>query len=153
MRAAGAVQHRSEAFARWGRLIWRRPVVIGGLALAALVALAFAGLGLRTAMPTTGVLPADPSIIGMSFGWNRPTVRRPVVDMIDVIHMARDHALAAKGVWSVFEWWERVYAEQKRSATKKNYPPLLWGFGVSFTVTSVITASSPSLPCISASRS
>ena len=40
---AGAVQHRSEAFARWGRLIWRRPVVIGGLALAVLVALALAG--------------------------------------------------------------------------------------------------------------
>jgi RND superfamily putative drug exporter len=58
---AGAVQHRSEAFARWGRLIWRRPVVIGGLALAALVALALTGLGLRTAMPTTGVLPADAS--------------------------------------------------------------------------------------------
>ena len=55
---AGAVQHRSEAFARWGRLIWRRPVVIGGLALAVLVALALTGLGLRTAMPTTGVLPA-----------------------------------------------------------------------------------------------
>jgi RND superfamily putative drug exporter len=58
---AGAVQHRSEAFARWGRLIWRRPVVIGGLALAALVALALPALGLRTAMPTTGVLPADAS--------------------------------------------------------------------------------------------
>ena len=28
---AGAVQHRSEAFARWGRLIWRRPVVMSGL--------------------------------------------------------------------------------------------------------------------------
>ena len=27
---AGAVQHRSEAFARWGRLIWRRPVLLGG---------------------------------------------------------------------------------------------------------------------------
>ena len=40
---AGAVQHRSEAFARWGRLIWRRPVVIGGLALVALVALAAHG--------------------------------------------------------------------------------------------------------------
>ncbi len=40
---AGAVQHRSEAFARWGRLIWRRPVVIGGLALVALVALALRG--------------------------------------------------------------------------------------------------------------
>jgi putative drug exporter of the RND superfamily len=57
----GAVQHRSEAFARWGRLIWRRPLVIGGFALAALVALALTGLGLRTAMPTTGVLPADAS--------------------------------------------------------------------------------------------
>ena len=58
---AGAVQHRSEAFARWGRLIWRRPFVIGGLALAVLVALALPALGLRTAMPTIGVLPADAS--------------------------------------------------------------------------------------------
>ena len=56
---AGAVQHRSEAFARWGRLLWRRPLVIGGPALAVLVALALTGLGLRTAMPTVGVLPAD----------------------------------------------------------------------------------------------
>ena len=56
---AGAVQHRSEAFARWGRLLWRRPLVIGGPALAVLVALALMGLGLRTAMPTVGVLPAD----------------------------------------------------------------------------------------------
>ena len=58
---AGAVQHRSEAFARWGRLIWRRPLVIGGLALTALVALALPALGLRTAMPTIDVLPADTS--------------------------------------------------------------------------------------------
>ena len=58
---AGAVQHRSEAFARWGRLIWRRPVVMGGLALAVLVALALPALGLRTAMPTVGVIPADTS--------------------------------------------------------------------------------------------
>ena len=57
----GAVQHRSETFARWGRLIWRRPVVIGGLALAVLVALALPALGLRTAMPTVGVIPADTS--------------------------------------------------------------------------------------------
>ena len=40
---AGAVQHRSEAFARWGRLLWRRPLVIGGPALAVLVALALTG--------------------------------------------------------------------------------------------------------------
>ena len=58
---AGAVQHRSEAFARWGRVIWRRPLVTGGLALAALVALALPVFGLHTAMPSTGVLPADAS--------------------------------------------------------------------------------------------
>ena len=58
---AGAVQHRSEAFARWGRLIWRRPLVIGGLALTLLVVLALPALGLRTAMPTIDVLPADTS--------------------------------------------------------------------------------------------
>jgi hypothetical protein len=66
--------------------------------------------------------------------------RDDLVDMIDVIHMARGHALAAKGVWSVFEWWERVYAEQKKSATKKNYPPLLWGFGVSLVERGLIDA-------------
>jgi putative drug exporter of the RND superfamily len=58
---AGAVQHRSEAFARWGRLIWRRPAVTGGLALVVLVALALPAVGLHTAMPSTGVLPADTS--------------------------------------------------------------------------------------------
>jgi RND superfamily putative drug exporter len=58
---AGAVQHRSEAFARWGRLIWRRPFMTGGVAVAVLVALALPVLGLHTAMPTTGVLPADTS--------------------------------------------------------------------------------------------
>jgi RND superfamily putative drug exporter len=58
---SGAVRHRSEAFARWGRLIWRRPLLIGGIALAALAPLALTGLGMRTAMPTTGVLPADAS--------------------------------------------------------------------------------------------
>jgi putative drug exporter of the RND superfamily len=58
---AGAVQHRSEAFARWGRLIWRRPVLLGALALAVLLPLAVTGLGLRTAMPTIGVLPANAS--------------------------------------------------------------------------------------------
>jgi putative drug exporter of the RND superfamily len=58
---AGAVQHRSEAFARWGRLIWRRPVLLGALALALLLPLAVLGVGLRTAMPTIGVLPANAS--------------------------------------------------------------------------------------------
>ena len=58
---AGAVQHRSRAFARWGRLIWRRPVLLGSLAVLSLVALALPVLGLRTAMPSTGVLPGEAS--------------------------------------------------------------------------------------------
>jgi RND superfamily putative drug exporter len=58
---AGAVQHRSEAFARWGRLLWRHPLLIGAPALALLAALAATGLGMRTAMPTIGVLPAGSS--------------------------------------------------------------------------------------------
>jgi putative drug exporter of the RND superfamily len=58
---AGAVQHRSGAFARWGRLIWRRPVLLGTLAGLSLIALALPVLGLRTAMPTTGVLPGEAS--------------------------------------------------------------------------------------------
>ena len=56
---AGAVHHRSETFARWGRLIWRRPVAVGLPAAAVLVALALPALGLHTAMPATGVLPGD----------------------------------------------------------------------------------------------
>ena len=58
---AGAVQHRSEWFARWGRLIWRRPGLLGGVAAAVLLALALPVLGLHTAMPSTGVLPGDAS--------------------------------------------------------------------------------------------
>ena len=58
---SGAVQHRSEAFASWGRLIWRRPILTGGLAVAVLAPLALTGLGVRTAMPTVGVLPSDAS--------------------------------------------------------------------------------------------
>ena len=34
-------------------------------------------------------MPAEASIIGMSRGWIRPTVRRPVVDMIDVSDSTR----------------------------------------------------------------
>jgi putative drug exporter of the RND superfamily len=65
---AGAVQHRSRTFARWGRLIWRRPVLLGALAALSLVALALPVLGLRTAMPTTGVLPPE---AGARVGYER----------------------------------------------------------------------------------
>ena len=75
---AGAVQHRSRAFARWGR-IWRRPLLLGSLAALSLVALALPVLGLRTAMPATGVLPGKASArvgyerIQRAFGAGAPT--------------------------------------------------------------------------------
>src|SRR5687768_13433609 len=66
--------------------------------------------------------------------------RDDLVEMIDVIHMAREHAIAARGKWNVFDWWEQVYGEQQRSATGKQYPPLLWGFGVSLVERGLIDA-------------
>jgi RND superfamily putative drug exporter len=57
----GAVQHRSEPFARWGRLIWRRPVLVGAVATGLLVAPAIPVLSLHTAMPSAGVLTGDAS--------------------------------------------------------------------------------------------
>ncbi|HWN72850.1 MAG TPA: MMPL family transporter [Solirubrobacterales bacterium] len=57
--------HRSARFARWGELLWRRPLLFGGLALVALVALALPVLGLRTGMPSIKVVPpGDSSRVG-----------------------------------------------------------------------------------------
>ncbi|HZO05866.1 MAG TPA: MMPL family transporter, partial [Solirubrobacterales bacterium] len=57
--------HRSERFARWGERLWRRPVLFGGLALVALVALALPVLGLKTGMPSIKVVPeGDSSRVG-----------------------------------------------------------------------------------------
>ena len=46
------------------------------------------------------MLPVEPSIIGMSFGWMRPTLRRPVVDMIDVSDRTRSRWSMAR-VWPI----------------------------------------------------
>ncbi|MFB9365932.1 MMPL family transporter [Kitasatospora albolonga] len=51
--------HSSPRFAAWGERLWRHPVRYGALALVALLALAAPVLGLRTAMPSIAVLPAD----------------------------------------------------------------------------------------------
>ncbi|HEX5593201.1 MAG TPA: MMPL family transporter [Solirubrobacterales bacterium] len=57
--------HRSPRFARWGELLWRRPLLFGGLALAALLALAAPVLGLSTGMPSITVVPqGDSSRVG-----------------------------------------------------------------------------------------
>jgi putative drug exporter of the RND superfamily len=58
-------EHRSPRFARWGELLWRRPLLFGGLGLVVLVALALPLLGARTGMPSIKVVPqGDHSRVG-----------------------------------------------------------------------------------------
>ncbi|MBR7831504.1 MMPL family transporter, partial [Actinospica sp. MGRD01-02] len=51
----------SRVFASWGERLWRRPLRYGLPALVILLALASPVLGLRTAMPSITVVPADSS--------------------------------------------------------------------------------------------
>jgi putative drug exporter of the RND superfamily len=64
----GAIEHRSEWFARWGRRVWRRPIALGGAALAILAVLMIPVLDLRTEMPTVGAVPED---AGARLGYER----------------------------------------------------------------------------------
>jgi RND superfamily putative drug exporter len=58
-------EHRSPAFERWAKLLWRHPWAFGGAALALLVALALPVFGLQTAMPSIKVVPeGDQSRVG-----------------------------------------------------------------------------------------
>ena len=58
-------EHRSPRFARWGELLWRRPLLFGGIGLLALVLLALPVLGARTGMPSIKVVPpGDHSRVG-----------------------------------------------------------------------------------------
>ncbi len=50
-------EHRSARFARWGELLWRRPLLFGGFALVVLLALASPVLTLKTGMPSIKVVP------------------------------------------------------------------------------------------------
>jgi RND superfamily putative drug exporter len=92
---AGAIQHRSERFAGWGRLIWRRPVLLGGAAVALLATLAIPVLGLHTAMPGASILPADSSArtgaaqIESAFGSS---------DELQIVAPARDAARVAEAL-------------------------------------------------------
>ena len=54
-----AGEHRSPRFARWGELLWRRPLLLGIPALAILVLLALPLSRLDTAMPSIAVVPKE----------------------------------------------------------------------------------------------
>jgi RND superfamily putative drug exporter len=52
-------EHRSERFAAWGRLLWRRPLPFALASIAVLVALSFPVLSLDTGMPSIKVVPSE----------------------------------------------------------------------------------------------
>ncbi|MCL8252995.1 MMPL family transporter [Aeromicrobium fastidiosum] len=54
-------QHRSRRFAAWGERLWQRPAAWGAASVIVLLALASPVVGLRTSMPSIGVLPDDAS--------------------------------------------------------------------------------------------
>jgi putative drug exporter of the RND superfamily len=59
LRMPGAIDHRNERFAAWGRRLWARPLPYGAAAVAILVLLAAPAIGLRTGMPSAAALPAE----------------------------------------------------------------------------------------------
>ena len=52
-------EHRSARFAKWGEMLWNRPLLFGIPALVALLALAWPILSLDTGMPSIKVVPED----------------------------------------------------------------------------------------------
>ena len=54
-------EHRSPKFAAWGERLWKHPVAFGLASVIVLLALAAPVVGLRTAMPSIQVLPAEAS--------------------------------------------------------------------------------------------
>lgn len=69
---------RSPRFGAWGERLWRQPLRFGALALAVLIALAVPAFGLKTAMPSIKVVPANDSsrqgytLVQESFGKGAP---------------------------------------------------------------------------------
>jgi RND superfamily putative drug exporter len=58
-------EHRSPRFARWGEVLWRRPLLFGGIAVAILLIAAIPVLSLKTGMPSIKVVSeGDSSRIG-----------------------------------------------------------------------------------------
>ena len=85
VRFRGAIEHRSERFAAWGRRLWARPLPYGVAAGAILLLLAAPALGLRTGMPTAAALPRDADsregqqLLQRAFGDGAPNALQIVV--------------------------------------------------------------------------
>jgi putative drug exporter of the RND superfamily len=80
----GAVAHRSERFARWAMLVWRRPVLTGTVAVVSLLALMVPLPFIKTEMPSIRTVPEGASArvgqeaIAEAFGQGVP-------DRLDVV--------------------------------------------------------------------
>jgi len=85
VRMLGAIDHRSERFAKWGARLWARPLPYGAAAVAILLLLAVPALGLNTGMPTTAALGSDAgsrqgqTLIERAFGEGAPSALQIVV--------------------------------------------------------------------------
>ncbi len=98
-------EHRSARFASWGERLWRRPLLYGTVAVAALVVLAAPVIGLRTAMPSIRVVPAASSarvgydLVQSAFGPGAPgelqVITAPPVAARATDVLAHDPGIAA----------------------------------------------------------
>ena len=90
IRLRRATDHRSARFGAWGRRLWSRPIPYGVAALAILLLLAAPALGLRTGMPTVGVVPHDAgsreghTLLERAFGPGAPSQLQVVVPARDL---------------------------------------------------------------------
>jgi putative drug exporter of the RND superfamily len=79
IRLPHAAAGHSERFAAWGRRLWARPLPYAAVAIAILLLLAAPALGLRTGMPTIGVVPHDAdsrqghALVERAFGEGAPS--------------------------------------------------------------------------------
>lgn len=123
----------SKRLAKWGELLWRRPVLFGGLALLALIALALPVLSLKTAMPSIKVLPANEQArrgyeqISASFGVGAPATLQV---------LAKPHDAPAV-----------TDALQPDPYISKTFPPIRGGYeGREFDLIEAIPSVGPSSP-------
>jgi len=123
----------SKRLARWGELLWRRPLLFGGLALVALIALALPALDLKTGMPSIKVLPAHAQArrgyeqISASFGAGVPATLQVLAKP--------DHAPAVTATL------------QSDPAISKTFPAIRGGYeGREFDLIEAVPSVGPSSP-------